>query len=58
MRWHTLSVYRRLVVSNSKHYQNNKEYFDREFAQRRNDEMKQTSDKERVYSLDCMAYNI
>ena len=47
----TLLAMRRLFVSHSKHYQDNKEEFDREFAQRRNDEMKQTSNKERVYSL-------
>jgi len=31
-----------------KHYQDNKEDFDREFAQRRNDELKQTPNKAKV----------
>jgi len=32
--------------SKKKHYQDNKEDFDREFAQRRNDELKQTPNKD------------
>ena len=34
--------------SKKKHYQDNKEDFDREFAQRRNDELKQTPNKAKV----------